>query len=73
MTVHISLPATARVQLQAALGRYRKAIEDLETAVIAEAWETLHSLQGKRDLEAHTIAVIVNASSPKLVEEGVLA
>lgn len=73
MTIHIALPAKAQAQLETALVLYRKAIADLELAIQSEAWGTIHTLQGSRDLQAHTIASIVNSSSPIFVGEGVPA
>lgn len=73
MTVHIALPGKAQVQLETALVRYRKAIADLDAAIKSGAWGQIHALQGSRDLQAHTIAMLVNDSTPALIGEGVPA
>ncbi len=73
MTIHIALPNKARAELETALLHYRKAVADLEIAIQSEAWETIHSLQSRRDLQAHTIAVIVNNGSLSIVGVGAAA
>lgn len=73
MTMHVALPVKVQGQLETALGLYRKAITDLEAAIKSEAWETIHRLQGRRDLQAHTIAAIINDCSLDFVREGVPA
>ncbi|MNP81126.1 hypothetical protein D3C76_1794030 [compost metagenome] len=67
MTVHIALPNKVRVEQETALLEYRKAVDDLETAIQSEAWGEVNSLQGRRDLQAHTIALIVNNCSLRMV------
>lgn len=64
MTTHIALPSAAQAQLETALLLYRKAIGDLECAIQSEAWGSILTLQGSRDLQAHTIAAIVNNHTP---------
>lgn len=73
MTVHIALPTQAKAQLEVALVHYRRAVVDLDTAVEAGDWCKIHALQGSRDLQAHTIAVIVNSCTLTLIGEGVPA
>lgn len=73
MTIHIALPSKAQAQLETALAHYRNAIADLESAIQAEAWGAIHTLQGSRDLQAHTIEAIVNNCSLNFVGEGVPA
>lgn len=73
MTIHIALPSKAQAQLETALGHYRKAVADLDAAINSGAWGKVPNLQGCRDLQAHTIALIVNANSPALVVDGVPA
>ncbi|CAI8960084.1 hypothetical protein [Pseudomonas soli] len=73
MTIHITLPGKAQAQLEIALGHYRKAVAELDAAINSGAWGTVPNLQGSRDLQAHTIALIINANSPMLVGEGVPA
>lgn len=71
MTIHIALPSKEQAQLEVALSHYRKAVADLEAAIQAEAWGAIHSLQSRRDLQAHTIAVIVSGCSQGLIQVGV--
>ncbi|MBC3410066.1 hypothetical protein HU720_01945 [Pseudomonas sp. SWRI51] len=73
MSIHIALPGKAQAQLETALVRYRKAIADLDAAIKSQAWGRIHALQGSRDLQAHTIAMLVNANSPVVIGEGVPA
>lgn len=73
MRLHIALPATAQAQLDIALAYYRKAIADLDAAINSGAWGEIHALQGSRDLQAHTIAMLVSAGAPVLIGEGVPA
>lgn len=73
MTIQIALTSKVQAQLETALALYRKAIDDLELAIQSEAWGTIHTLQGSRDLQAHTIAAIVNNCSPIFIGEGVPA
>jgi hypothetical protein len=69
MTIHIAVPTKAKAQLETALVHYRKAIVDLNTAIEVGAWGKVHALQGSRDLQAHTIAVIVNSCTLTLAGE----
>ncbi len=73
MSMHIALPVKAQGQLETALVLYRKAITDIDVAIQTEAWETIHRLQGRRDLQAHTIAAIINNCSLDFVGKGVPA
>ena len=73
MTTHIVLPGKERAQLDVALSHYRKAVNDLEEAILAEAWGAIHSLQSRRDLQAHTIALIVSGCAQSIVQVGVAA
>lgn len=72
MAIHIALPIQAKAQLETALVLYRKALADLETAIASEAWGNVNRLQGSRDLQAQTIAAIVNRYALSLVGEGAL-
>lgn len=71
MTIHVALPTQAKAQLETALLLYRKAIADLDTAITSEAWGHVNKLQGSRDLQAHTIAAIVNNCALSFVGEAV--
>ncbi|MNH30917.1 hypothetical protein D3C79_912360 [compost metagenome] len=73
MTVYVALPTQAKTQLETALAHYRKAIAELNSAIESEAWGAVLTLQGSRDLQAHTIASIVNNHALNLVGEGVPA
>ncbi|MNJ64819.1 hypothetical protein D3C77_607960 [compost metagenome] len=73
MTIHITLPAEAQAPLETALHHYRKAISDLDVAIESAAWGAISTLQGSRDLQAHTIAAIINNCSLNFVGEGVPA
>lgn len=73
MTIHIALPTKAKAQLETALDHYRKALADLETSIQSGAWGEINTLQGSRDLQAHTIAAIVNNCSLSFVGEGLPA
>lgn len=73
MTTYVALPTNAKAQLETALALYRKAIADLNSAIESEAWGAVLTLQGSRDLQAHTIAAIVNNHTLNLVGEGVPA
>lgn len=73
MSIHIALPTKATAQLETALALYRKAIADLDCAIESGAWGTVLTLQGSRDLQAHTIAAIVHNHTLNLVGEGVPA
>lgn len=73
MTTQIALPALAKAELETALELYRKANTDLDSAINAGAWGQISGLQGRRDLQAHTIALIINKSTLSLVGEGVPA
>lgn len=73
MAIHIALPSKAQAQLETSLLHYRKAVADLETAIQSEAWSEINTLQGRRDLQAHTIAAIVSNCSLSLVGVGVAA
>lgn len=69
MTIHIALPTQAKAQLETALVLYRKALSDLETAITSESWGAVNALQGSRDLQAHTIAAIVNNCALSMLGE----
>jgi len=73
MTSHIELPAKAQAQLEIALSHYRKVVADLDVAIQSQAWGEINTLQGSRDLQAHTIAAIVNNCSLNVVGLGVAA
>ncbi len=73
MTIYVALPVKVKAQLETALALYRKAIDDLNSAIESEAWGSVLTLQGSRDLQAHTIAAIVNNHALNLVGEGVPA
>lgn len=73
MSMHIALPVKVQGQLETALVLYRKAITDIDAAIKSEAWETIHRLQGRRDLQAHTIATIINNCALDFVGKGVPA
>lgn len=77
MTIHIALSSKAQAQLETALVLYRKAIDDLQCAIESNAWAAILTLQGSRDLQAHTIAAIVNnhalSTDSRVVGEGVAA
>lgn len=70
MTTHINLPAAAQIQLEVAIRLYRKAIADLDSAINSEEWGRIHTLQGSRDLQAHTIAALVNRTTLSFAAEG---
>lgn len=70
MTIHIALPSKIQMQLETAIRLYQHAVAALEDAIRCEAWEKIHTLQGRRDLQAHTIALIVNDTPISFVEEG---
>ena len=73
MTTHMALPSNEHAKLQVALVQYQKAIADLEEAIQSGAWTAIHSIQSRRDLQAHTIALIVSGCCQSVVEVGVAA
>lgn len=70
MTIRIVLPGKVQLQLETAIRHYRRAVAALDEAVQSEAWDKIHALQGNRDLQAHTIALIVNGTPISFVPEG---
>ncbi|PWB34646.1 hypothetical protein DCO48_05745 [Pseudomonas sp. SDI] len=70
MTIQIVLPGKVQVQLETAIRHYRNAAAALGEAVQSEAWDRIYALQSNRDLQAHTIALIVNGTPISFVAEG---
>ncbi|CAI8973520.1 hypothetical protein PUP68_07470 [Pseudomonas chlororaphis] len=69
ITITISEPDTKRLFDQSITG-YRSANADLDAAIEKENWGEINRAQGRRDLHAHTIALIVNKNSAT-AEQGV--
>lgn len=62
LIITISEPDTKRLFDQSIVG-YRSANADLDTAIESENWRAINHAQGRRDLHASTIALIVNMHS----------
>lgn len=69
LTITILEPNAKRLFSQSIEG-YRSANADLDAAIAKENWGAIHMAQGRRDLHASTIALIVNKCSAH-AEEGV--
>lgn len=59
MHTHIALPEKTKAQLESLLELYHKANDDFESAIQAEAWGKLKSIQFSRDLQAYAITEII--------------